>query len=84
MISQCKDHYVSVDQARFIIYIVAKYLDTNKIKEHLCFHKTTLPHDAIFTKEDSSTSDELLEVLSRKYNSHYRACMGSLIYPFVF
>ena len=44
-ISQLKDHYISVDQARYITYVVAKDLDTviKKIK-------TTLPHDMIFTK----------------------------------
>ena len=34
----------------------------------------------IFTKEDVSTSDEQIEMLTREYNIHYRACMGSLIY----
>ena len=34
----------------------------------------------IFTKEDVSTSDEQVESLTREYNTHYRACIGSLIY----
>ena len=34
----------------------------------------------IFTKEDVSTSDEKVEKLTREYNIHYRACIGSLIY----
>ena len=33
----------------------------------------------IFTKEDVSTSDEQIERLTREYNIHYRACIGSLI-----
>ena len=32
------------------------------------------------TKEDVSTSDEQVESLTREYNIHYRACIGSLIY----
>ena len=44
------------------------------------FYKTTLPSDMIFTKEDDSTSDEQVESLTREYNIHYRACIGSLIY----
>ena len=44
------------------------------------FYKTTLPADMIFTKEDVSTSDEQVEKLTREYNIHYRACIGSLIY----
>ena len=34
----------------------------------------------IFTKQDVSTSDEQVEKLTREYNIHYRACIGSLIY----
>ena len=34
----------------------------------------------VFTKEDVSTSDEQVEKLTREYNIHYRACIGSLIY----
>ena len=34
----------------------------------------------IFTKEDSSTSDDQVEVLSREYNIHYIDCAVSLIY----
>ena len=34
----------------------------------------------IFTKEDAYTSYEQVEVLSREYNIHYRACVVSLIY----
>ena len=44
------------------------------------FYKTTLTSDIIFTKEDVSTSDEQVEILTREYNIHYRACIGSLIY----
>ena len=34
----------------------------------------------IFTKEDSSTSDEQVVVLYREDNIHYRYCVGLLIY----
>ena len=34
----------------------------------------------IFTKKDVFTSDEQVEKLTREYNIHYRACIGSLIY----
>ena len=44
------------------------------------FYKTTLSADMIFTKYDVSTSDEQVERLTREYNIHYRACIGSLIY----
>ena len=34
----------------------------------------------VFTKDDTSTSDEQVEKLNREYNIHYRACTCSLIY----
>ena len=79
-IYQLKDHSISVDQARYATYIVAKYLDTATVQVSKRFYNTTLPADMIFTKEDVSTSDEQVETLTREYNIHYRACIGSLIY----
>ena len=79
-ISQLKYHSISVDQARYATSIVAKYLDTATVKVSNKFYKTTLPSYMIFTKEDFSTSDEQVESLTREYNIHYRACIGSLIY----
>ena len=80
IIYQLKDHYISVDQARYATSIVAKYLDTATVKVSNKFYKTILPADMIFTKEDVSTSDEQIEKLTREYNIHYRACIGYLIY----
>ena len=79
-ISELKDHYISVDQARYATSIVAKYLDTATVKVSNKFYKTTIPAEMILTKEDVSTSDEQVEQLTREYNIHYRACIGSLIY----
>ena len=79
-ISQLKNYSIYVDQARYATSIVAKYLDTATVKVSKRFYKTTLPSDMIFTKEDVSTSDVQVESLTREYNIHYRACIGSLIY----
>ena len=57
-ISQLKDHFISVDQAKYATSIVAKYLDTATVKVSTKFSKTTFPADMIFIKEDVSTSDE--------------------------
>ena len=67
-ISKLKDHYISVDQARYATPIVAKYLDTATAKVGNKFYKTTFPADMISTKEDFSTSDERVEKLTREYN----------------
>ena len=69
-----------MDHARYATSIVAKYLDTATVKVSNKFYKTKLPDDMIFTKEDVSTSDEQVESLTRDYNIHYRAFIGSLIY----
>ena len=58
IISQLKDHSISMDQARYVTSIVAKYSDTVRVKVSTNFYKTTFPADMIFTKEDVSTSDE--------------------------
>ena len=79
-ISQLKDHSISVDQARYDTSIVAKYLDTSTIKVSNKFYKAIMLADMIFTKDDVSTSDEQVEKLTREYNIHYIACIGSLIY----
>ena len=79
-ISQMKDHFISVDQARYDTSIVAKYLDTATVKASTKFYNTTLTSDMTFTKVDASTSDEQVEKLTRLFNIHCRACIGSLIY----
>ena len=69
-----------MDQARYATSIVAKNLETATVMVSNKFYKTTLPADMICTKNDVSTSDEQVEKLTREYNIHYRACIGSLIY----
>ena len=81
-ISQMKDHYISVDQSRYAISLVKKYLDTAIVKSSKKIYKTTLPSDIIFNKADASTGDEQVEKLTGKFNIYYRACIGSLIYLF--
>ena len=79
-ISQLRDHSISVDQARYATSVVEKYLDTATVKVSTKFYKTLLPDEMIFTKEYVSTSDEQVEKLTKEFNIHYRACIGSLIY----
>ena len=58
IISQMKDLFVSIDQARYATFIVAKYVDTVTVKGSEIIYKTTLPSTIIFTTADASTSDE--------------------------
>ena len=57
IISQMKDHSISVDQDRYATSIVTKYFDTATVELSTNFYNTTLPADMIFTKEYTSTSD---------------------------
>ena len=50
IISQLKDHSISMDQARYATYIVEKYLDTAIVKVSNKFYKTKMPADMLFTK----------------------------------
>ena len=58
IMSQMKDHYISVDQVRYVTSVVAKYLDTAIVKTSKKFYKTIFPFDIIFNKSDASTNDE--------------------------
>ena len=51
IISQVRDHSISVDQARYATYIVEKYFDTATVKASTKFYKTTLRADKIFKKK---------------------------------
>ena len=73
-----------MNQANYVTYIVAKYLDTAIVKASTQFNNTTLPSDMISTKSYTNTSDEKIEKLTREFNIHYRACIGSLIYFFIY
>ena len=64
-ISHMKNHSIFVDKAIYDTSIVAKYLDTATVKTSTHFYNTTLPSDMIFTKDDTSTSDEQVENLTR-------------------
>ena len=64
-ISQIKDHSISVDQARYANYIVAKYFDTATVKSSKRFYETTFPSDMIFTISFASTGDEQVEKFTR-------------------
>ena len=59
-----KDNSISVDQARYVTYIVAKYSNSATIKSSKKFYKKNLLSDMIFTKYDTSTSDESFEKLT--------------------
>ena len=64
-IYQMKDHYISVDQDKYTTFVVAKYFDTAIVKTSTKFYKIILTSDMIFTKDDTSISDEQVENSTR-------------------
>ena len=64
-ISQMRDHYISVDQARYDNSIMGKYLDIATVKTSRRFYTNTFPYDMVFTKSDAFISDEQVEELTR-------------------
>ena len=82
-ISQTNNYSISVGQDRYATSINEKYLDTSTVKEITTFYKTTLPSDVIIAKADESTNDKKVEKLTREFNIHYRACIGSLIFCYL-
>ena len=60
-----KDHYIYVDRARYATSIFSKYLDTATVKASTKFYKTIFTYYMIFTKDDTSNSDEQVENLTR-------------------
>ena len=84
IISQMKDHYISVDKARYATSIVAKYLDTATVKTSTKVYMTIFPCDMIFTKDGASTSDNQVDNFNRLFNIHYKACIVSLIFFFIY
>ena len=66
IISQLKNHSISVYQDRYSTYVIANYLDTATIKENSKSNNTILSHYMIFTKEGASTSIEQVEVFYRE------------------
>ena len=55
-------------------------MDTDTVQAGTKFYNTTLLSDMIFTKYDTSTSDEQVEKSTREFSIHYRDFIGSLIY----
>ena len=60
-----KDHYISVDQARYAIYVVKKYLYTATVKTSTKFYNTTFTYGMISKKSYASPSDDQFDKLSR-------------------
>ena len=64
IISQLRDHSISVDQARYATSIVTKYLENATVKVSNKFYKTTLPSDILFSKDHVSWQCCLIKLVA--------------------
>jgi hypothetical protein len=79
-ISQLANHDIIIDQSRYCLSIVKKYLETAGCKRDWKAHTTPLPLDFIPSAEDCSKDEEAAKVLSKEYNIDFASCVGALIY----
>jgi hypothetical protein len=71
---------VELDQSRYCLSIIKKYLDPAGAKKVTHSHTTPLPMDFVPMADDCSIDDGTSEKLIVEYNLHYTSCIGSLIY----
>ncbi len=71
---------MELDQSRYCLSLIKKYLDAAGCKKVVHYHNTPLPLDFIPTLDDCSLDEVAAEHLSVEYNINYASCIGSLIY----
>jgi transposase InsO family protein len=79
-IIQAANFDISLDQSRYCLSIVRKYLDTIGCANVVREHTTPFPLDFIPTADDNSVDETAAEVLSSEYNLDFASCVGALIY----
>jgi hypothetical protein len=79
-INQLANYDVELDQSRYCLSIIKKYLDPAGAKKVTHSHTTPLPMDFVPMADDCSIDDGTSEKLIVEYNLHYTSCIGSLIY----
>jgi hypothetical protein len=79
-ITQEANYDITVDQSRYCLSLVKKYLTSVGCPNVTRFHTTPLPSDFVPSASDNSLSDEAAGVLSTEYNLDFASCVGALIY----
>ena len=78
-ITQKPDYSIVIDQSRYCLAMVNKYLNNTTVSNSAKVHARPLPADMTFTKDHASENDVQVEELMRTYNLHYRCTTGALI-----
>lgn len=79
-INQLSNFDIEIDQSRYCMAIIKKYLETAGAKKVPNQHSTPLALDFVPTSEDCSVDENASKLLEQEYNFEYASCIGSLIY----
>jgi len=79
-INRLANYDIALDQSRYCLSIVKKYLDTAGNAKNERQHVTPLALDFIPTTDDCSQDEVVAGQLEKEYNIDFASCIGSLIY----
>jgi hypothetical protein len=79
-IHQLANYDIELDQSRYCLSIVKKYLETAGAPKNDRQHITPLALDFVPTSDDCSPNEDVARKLEKEYNIDFASCIGSLIY----
>jgi len=79
-ITQHANFDITLDQSRYCLSIVRRYLDTVGCPNVVREHTTPLPLEFIPTADDNSPNEAAAGELSNEFNLDFGSCVGALIY----
>jgi hypothetical protein len=79
-IQQAENFDITVDQSRYCLSIIRRYLDTVGCANVVREHTTPLPLDFVPTADDNSADEEASSLLMTEFNLDFASCVGALIY----
>jgi len=79
-ITQEANYNISIDQSRYCLSVVKRYLDTAGCAKVNKLHSSPLPSEFIPTADDCSPNQGAVKALEERFNIAYDSCVGALIY----
>ena len=79
-ITQHANFDITLDQSRYCLSIIRRYLDTVGCANVTREHSTPLPLDFIPSADDNLVDETAAGVLSSEFNLDFASCVGALIY----
>jgi hypothetical protein len=79
-INQLSNYDIELDQSRYCLSIIKKYLETAGAAKNDRPHVTPFALDFVPTADDCSSDENAALQLQKEYNIDFASCIGSLIY----